>query len=117
MKQQLYLLFRCSFHANDGSMPKRIGADLERKSDTPRQMFGLAITRLRTQNHLTQSDVAAAVGCTEVYLRGIEQGRENMTFDLEYAIVGYFGMLPLSKFWSYAEALALAAPGREAKPK
>jgi hypothetical protein len=49
--------------------------------------------------------VAAAVGCGEGYLRSIEQGKENLTFDLEYAIVDYFGMLPLSRFWAYAEDL------------
>ena len=86
-------------------MPKRIGADIERKRDTPRQMFGFAITRLRTLRGQSQSDVAAAVGCTETYLRNIEQGRENLTFDLEYAIIDYFEMLPLSKFWACAENL------------
>lgn len=86
-------------------MPKRIGVDIERKRNTPRQMFGFAITRLRMRRNLSQSDVAASVGCTEAYLRSIEQGRENLTFDLEYAIVGYFHMLPLSKFWAYAEEL------------
>lgn len=86
-------------------MPKRIGADVERRGDTPRQMFGFAITRLRTLRNQSQSDVAAAVGCTEPYLRNIEQGRENVTFDLQYAIIGYFEMLPLSRFWAYAEGL------------
>jgi transcriptional regulator with XRE-family HTH domain len=91
---------------NDGCMPKRVGADIERRSDTPRQMFGLAITSLRTLRKQSQADVASAVGCGEGYLRNIEQGKENLSFDLEYAIVGYFEMLPLSKFWAYAEALA-----------
>jgi transcriptional regulator with XRE-family HTH domain len=87
-------------------MPKRVGADIQRKSDTPRRMFGFAITRLRTQRNESQFEVAAAVGCGEGYLRSIEQGNENLSFDLEYAIVAYLGMLPLSKFWIYAENLA-----------
>jgi transcriptional regulator with XRE-family HTH domain len=87
-------------------MPKRIGADIERKWDTPRQMFGFAITSLRSQRNQTQADVASAVGCAESYFRSIEQGRENLTFDLEYAIVDYFHMLPMSRFWAFAEDLA-----------
>lgn len=87
-------------------MPKRVGADIQRRSDTPRRMFGFAITRLRTLRNESQFEVASAVGCGEGYLRNIEQGKENLTFDLEYAIVDYFGMLPLSRFWAYAEDLA-----------
>jgi hypothetical protein len=45
------------------------------------------------------------VGCEEFYLRNIEQGRENFTFDIMYAIISYFGMLPLSRFWAYVEEL------------
>lgn len=73
-------------------------------------MFGLAITRLRTLRNESQAEVAAAVGCTETYLRSIEQGRENLSFDLEYAIVDYFEMLPLSRFWEYAENLDSQMP-------
>jgi transcriptional regulator with XRE-family HTH domain len=91
-------------------MPKRVGADIKRESDTPRRMFGFAITRLRIQRNEAQFDVAMAVGCGEGYLRNIEQGKENLTFDLEYAIVDYFGMLPLSKFWAYAEELTSKEP-------
>jgi DNA-binding XRE family transcriptional regulator len=98
--------FEYGFTGNDGGMPKRIGADIERKWDTPRQMFGFAITRLRTLKNQSQFEVASAVGCAEGYLRSIEQGKENFTFDLEYAIVDYFEMLPMSKFWAYAEDLA-----------
>jgi hypothetical protein len=48
------------------------------------------------------------VGCEEFYLRNIEQGRENLSFDVMYAIVDYFKMLPLSRFWLFAESLAPA---------
>lgn len=91
-------------------MPKRVGADITRESDTPRRMFGFAITRLRILRNESQFEMAAAVGCGEGYLRSIEQGKENLTFDLEYAIVDYLGMLPLSKFWAYAEELARKDP-------
>jgi transcriptional regulator with XRE-family HTH domain len=93
-------------HGNHGGMPKRIGADIERQADTPRQVFGLAITRLRTKKNETQFEVASAVGCGEAYLRNIEQGKENFSFDLEYAIVAYFRLLPMSRFWAYAEEIA-----------
>lgn len=91
-------------------MPKRVGADNKRESDTPRRIFGFAITRLRVLRNESQFDMAMAVGCGEGYLRSIEQGKENLTFDLEYAIVDYLGMLPLSKFWAYAEDLASKDP-------
>lgn len=54
----------------------------------------------------SQAIVASGVGCEEFYLRNIEQGKENLSFDVMFAIVGYLGMLPLSKFWSFAEDLA-----------
>ena len=86
-------------------MPKPIGASKTRRSGTPRELFGTAITLLRIQKSVSQATVSAKVGCEEFYLRNIEQGRENFTFDIMYAIVGYYGMLPLSRFWAYAEGL------------
>ena len=86
-------------------MPKPIGAGKTRRSGTPRELFGAAITRLRIQKNVSQAIVSAGVGCEEFYLRNIEQGRENLTFDIMYAIIGYFDMLPLSRFWAYAEEL------------
>lgn len=88
------------------NVAKPIGADIARKSDTPREVFGLAITELRTRQGESQATVASGVGCEEFYLRNIEQGKENFSFDVMFAIVGYFGMLPLSRFWSFAEVLA-----------
>ena len=87
-------------------MAKPVGADIARKSDTPREIFGSAITFLRMKQRKSQATVAAGVGCKEFYLRNIEQGKENLSFDVMYAIVGYFKMLPLSKFWLFAEKLA-----------
>lgn len=87
-------------------MGKRIGADKPRRFGTPREIFGLAITELRINRDESQTDVAAKVGCKDYYLRNIEQGKENLSFDLMFAIIDYLGMLPLSKFWSFAEKLA-----------
>jgi len=69
-------------------------------------MFGSAITHLRVTRGETQAAVAPRVGCDDFHLRNIEQGKENLSFDLMYAIVDYFEMLPLSRFWSFAEELA-----------
>lgn len=90
-------------------MGKSVGVDNTRKSDTPLQVFGLAVTELRVKRGESQAAVAPRVGCDEFHLRNIEQGRENLSFDLMYAIVDYFGMLPLSRFWSFAEELAQAS--------
>jgi transcriptional regulator with XRE-family HTH domain len=84
-------------------VPKPIGAGKTRKSTTPRERFGAAITKLRIERNVSQSVVAAKVGCEEFYLRNIEQGKENFSFDVMYAIIGYYDMLPLSRFWAYAE--------------
>jgi transcriptional regulator with XRE-family HTH domain len=84
---------------------KPIGADIARSSDTPRQLFGMAITGLRTRRNESQAVVAPRVGCNEYFLRNIEQGQENLSFDLMYAIVDYYDMLPLSRFWLFAESL------------
>lgn len=84
-------------------MPKPVGAGKTRRSTTPREIFGAAITKLRIEKKVSQSAVAARVGCEEFYLRNIEQGKENFSFDIMYAIVGYYDLLPLSRFWAYAE--------------
>jgi transcriptional regulator with XRE-family HTH domain len=88
---------------------KPIGAVKTRRFDTPRELFGYAITTLRVKRGLPQDTVAAAAGCEPYYLRNIEQGKENLSFDLMYALVSYFEMLPLSKFWEYAEYLRSAS--------
>jgi len=85
-------------------VPKPVGVGKKRKSDTPREVFGAAITKLRIGKGASQGTVAARVGCDECYLRNIEQGKENLTFDVMYAIVAYYDMLPLSRFWQFAES-------------
>ena len=91
--------------AHDDRVAKSVGADNTRRAETPREIFGLAITELRVKSGQSQAMVAPRIGCDEFYLRNIEQGRENLSFDLMYAIVDYFAMLPLSRFWSFAEDL------------
>jgi DNA-binding XRE family transcriptional regulator len=100
------LLFQSEATDHDIYVAKPIGADKRRRSGTPRELFGLAITELRVRRGESQEDVAARVGCKEYHLRNIEQGKKNLTFDLMYAIVDYFNMLPLSRFWSFAESLS-----------
>jgi transcriptional regulator with XRE-family HTH domain len=100
------LLFQGRRVGHDDDVAKPVGADIVRKFDTPREIFGSAITRLRMKQRKSQATVAAGVGCEEFYLRNIEQGKENLSFDVMYAIVGYFNMLPLSRFWLLAEELA-----------
>lgn len=91
---------------DDGCVPKPIGADIPRRATTPKEVFGFAITRLRTDKKQSQATVAAAVGCREQFLRSVERGRRNFSFDLEYALIQYFEMLPASRFWVFAEKLA-----------
>jgi DNA-binding XRE family transcriptional regulator len=91
---------------------KSVGANNPRKFNTPREIFGHAITNLRIERKESQATVAPRVGCEDFYLRNIEQGKENLTFDLMYAIVAYYGMLPMSRFWSVAEGMAEAARKR-----
>jgi DNA-binding XRE family transcriptional regulator len=100
------LLYQPRTIGHDAYVAKRVGVDIARKSNTPRQIFGLAITELRMKRGESQAIVASGVGCEEFYLRNIEQGKENLSFDVMFAIVDYFEMLPLSKFWSFAENLA-----------
>lgn len=94
---------------HDKEVAKSVGADKTRGSDTPLQVFGLAITDLRVKRGESQAAVAPRVGCDVFHLRNIEQGKENLSFDLMYALVDYFGMLPLSRFWFFAEELAQAS--------
>lgn len=88
-------------------MAKPIGLGKIRGFGTPRELFGAAITQLRIDKNTYQSEVAARVGCDEYYQRNIEQGKEKPPFDVMYAIVVYYDMLPLSRFWAYAENLPL----------
>jgi hypothetical protein len=103
------LLFQRTATGHDEFVAKPVGADNTRRFGTPREIFGLAITQLRVRRGESQTTVASRVGCEDFYLRNIEQGKENLTFDLMYAIVGYFDLLPMSRFWSFAEDVAAKA--------
>jgi hypothetical protein len=98
--------FKYPYPSHDVYVAKPIGADIARNADTPRKLFGMAITKLRMERNESQAAVAPRVGCNEYYLRNIEQGQENLSFDIMYAIVEYYEMLPLSRFWLSAESLA-----------
>ncbi len=102
------MLYQSRPEKHDWYVPKPIGARNPRRVCTPREIFGAAITRLRMQQNASQATVSAKVGCEEFYLRNIEQGKENFSFDIMYAIVSYYDMLPLSRFWTYAEEQQLA---------
>lgn len=99
------MLFQKKCCQQDCCVAKRVGADIERRSSTPREIFGLAVTELRIQRGESQADAAHAIGCQEFYLRNIEQGKENFSFDIMHAIVDHYDMLPMTRFWSFVEEL------------
>lgn len=86
-------------------MTKPIGADVKRKSKTPHEVFGRAITEMRTRKRISQVDLAEALGYSTYYLGRIERGRANASCDVMAAVSDYFGM-SIGQFWMYAEKLA-----------
>ncbi len=92
-------------------MTKPIGADLRRKSKTPNEVFGFALTEMRTKVKVSQVDMAAALGYSTFYLGRIERGRANVSCDLMAAVSKYFGM-SIGQFWTYAEKLAKSRANR-----
>jgi transcriptional regulator with XRE-family HTH domain len=85
-------------------MTKPIGADVKRKSKTPNEMFGRAVTEKRTERQLPQATLADSLGYSTYYLGRIERGRANASCDVMAAISSYFGMT-IGQFWTYAENL------------
>jgi transcriptional regulator with XRE-family HTH domain len=83
---------------------KPIGADKRRKSKTPREAFGRAVTKKRVENKLSQVDLADYVGVSSNYLGRIERGSANLSCDVMEAVSGYFRM-SIGEFWIYAEDL------------
>jgi transcriptional regulator with XRE-family HTH domain len=83
---------------------KPIGADVKRKSKTPNEVFGRAITEMRTAQKLSQTALSASLGYSTYYLGRIERGRANTSCDVMAAVSNYFGM-SIGEFWTYAEAL------------
>ena len=86
-------------------MAKPLGADVKRKSKTPNEIFGRALTDLRTANNLSQASLAAALGYSTYYVGRIERGNANISCDVMAAVSTYF-KLSIGQFWIYAEKLA-----------
>ncbi|SMQ85894.1 transcriptional regulator, XRE family [Devosia lucknowensis] len=55
---------------------------------------GGRIKRLRRQRHLSQADLAQALGISASYLNLIEHNRRKVTVPLLFSITGYFGVEP-----------------------
>jgi transcriptional regulator with XRE-family HTH domain len=91
---------------------KRLGADVARKSRTPREIFGLAITDLRVASGMSQTSLAASLGYSTYYLGRIERGKANVTCDVMAAVSSYFNM-SIGQFWIYAEKLARKSSGKK----
>jgi transcriptional regulator with XRE-family HTH domain len=83
---------------------KPIGADVKRKSKTPKEMFGRALTEMRTAKQIPQATLAEALGYSTFYLGRIERGLANVTCDVMAAVSDYFGM-SIGQFWIFAEKL------------
>ena len=86
-------------------MAKPFGADIRRKSRTPNEIFGRALTDLRTKRNISQATLAAALGYSSYYFGRIERGMANITCDVMAAASGFFDMT-IGQFWTYAEKLA-----------
>jgi transcriptional regulator with XRE-family HTH domain len=83
---------------------KPIGADVKRRSKTPNEVFGRAVTESRTAKQMSQVALAEALGYSTFYLGKIERGRANVSCDVMAAVSNYFGM-SIGEFWTYAEKL------------
>ncbi len=60
--------------------------------DSQHLKIGGKIRRLRRQRHITQADLAAALGISPSYLNLIEHNRRNVNVQLLLTIAGYFGV-------------------------
>jgi DNA-binding XRE family transcriptional regulator len=98
------LLFHYGLVFDDGLVSKPIGADLKRKSKTPNEVFGRAITEMRTARKLSQAALAGSLGYSTYYLGRIERGLANTSCDVMAAVSNYFNM-SIGQFWTYAEKL------------
>jgi transcriptional regulator with XRE-family HTH domain len=89
---------------------KPLGADKKRKTTTPNQVFGSAVTEKRVSHDLSQATLAAALGYSNYYLGKIERGQANITCDVMSAISSYFRM-SIGQFWTFAEGLPKKTAG------
>jgi transcriptional regulator with XRE-family HTH domain len=84
---------------------KPFGADVKRRSKTPNEIFGRALTDLRTAKNISQASLAATLGYSTYYFGRIERGKANISCDVMAAVSAYFNM-SIGQFWMYAEKLA-----------
>jgi DNA-binding XRE family transcriptional regulator len=99
------LLFQSGNSGHDQYVAKPIGADVRRKSKTPTEVFGRAVTEMRKAKSLPQSAFAESLGYSTYYLGKIERGQANITCDVMAAVSNYFSM-SIGQFWTYAESLS-----------
>jgi transcriptional regulator with XRE-family HTH domain len=88
---------------------KPIGASVKRKSSTPNEVFGRAVTALRSKRKVSQVLLSESLGYSSYYLGRIERGQANVSCDVMAAVSEYFGMT-VGQFWIYAEKLAKTPP-------
>ena len=85
-------------------MGKPIGASIRRRSRTPHEIFGRAVTELRTRENVSQADLAAALGYSTFYLGRLERGQANVSCDVMAAVADYF-LMSIAQLWTFAERL------------
>ncbi len=90
-------------------MTKPIGADVKRRSKTPNEVFGRAVTEMRIAKQISQVTLAETLGYSTYYLGRIERGRANVSCDVMAAMSDYFAM-SIGQFWMYAEKLSKQQP-------
>lgn len=56
--------------------------------------IGGKIRRLRRQKHVSQADLANALGISASYLNLLEHNRRNITVPLLFKLAGHFGIEP-----------------------
>ncbi len=64
-------------------------------------------TGKRTIQGFLKRNIRGVPGCFDALL---DINIDDLTFDLMYAIIGYFGMLPMTRFWIFVESLAASTP-------
>jgi len=83
-------------------VPKRIGVDKLRRTDTLAESLGAEITRSRVKKGWSQSNFADLLGYDERYVRQLEQGAHSPTLRTLMSIADAFGV-PVSTLIRRAE--------------
>lgn len=83
-------------------MPKRIGADKERKTHTLAESLGAEITRLRLAKGWSQVKFADLLGYDERYIRQLEQATKSPTLRTLINVAESFS-IPVSSLIKRAE--------------